>query len=900
MLEGKRVFLIPHTHWDRAWYLSFEEFRAGLPGLFDAIFRFLENPLNPPFFLDGQTVVVDDYLELHPEMEEWVRKAVLSERLLVGPFYIQIDEISAHPEAIVRNLVFGFEKASELGKVTKVGYFPDTWGHVVQLPQLLKSFGIECFIFGRGYKEDLAVTGVEFLWRGRDGSTIPSVFMPKGYINAINLGYEVKWGDVSACVYDEKRALSDLCKECEYLAPLSPSGNILIMNGGDHIRPFPELARVAEKAELDLGLVVDRSGIGEYSRRIAACGSGLQEYEGRLKYGRYSYIVAGTLSSRMYLKQRNNRLSRKAVNLVEPLLVYGALAGGVADFTLLSAFWKLILQNLAHDEIGGCGIDAVHREMMCRYEKADQLLGVFISSVRRPIANGIPCVRDDGRSFIIFNPSNETLRGTVSTTFLLEESYAEVDGFVIADAAGRPMEYQVLASNSFFHMEINNARRWIEKKMVIRLDGLKPFGFQTLTLLPASGEKSESFAKPGPVEFDTGFFRFSVGSKGIVLEDTVNGRFYKNFIRFVDEEDAGDEYTFSPLEKGKRLVFPIPTGDAILVKNGPLYQSCALRFSLAVPRGIDWGRREREEQLSDIPVELTFAARKDSPVLEMEIRIINTAENHRLRVVFDAEAETVMRGAHYCCEQMERENFSDTSSWKEDPVPTEFFKDYVAASNGRSGLQIITHDTGEFEAGTDGTLWFTLLRCVGDLSREDLLTRKGGAGFSFKTPDAQCKGEFFYRFGIAPFRPGTEAHELYRRADAFLSPPVTFPLNDPSGIIPGQILHPDLPDEFEIRMPPRAAVFSDPMTAFEIVSERIVVTCFQPLPGEDGYLIRLVNYSSYRETSVIRFLHALRSAVETTPDGAYSTDGNEGAEVGNERQFVFRPFEIKTVKVLRS
>jgi alpha-mannosidase len=402
------------------------------------------------------------------------------------------------------------------------------------------------------------------------------------------------------------------------------------------------------------------------------------------------------------------------------------------------------------------------------------------------------------------------------------------------------------------------------------------------------------------VEFDTGFFRFSVSKHGIILEDTINGRLYENFIHFVDEEDAGDEYTFSPLEKGRHFVFPIPAGEMMQIQTGPLYQSCTLRFSLAVPRGIDWSRRKREELLSDIPVELTFSVRKDSSVLELWIKILNTAENHRLRLVFDTKAETVIRGAHFCYELMEQEDLSDTSSWKEDPVSTDFFKDYVAGRNGSSGLQIITHDTSEFEVGNDGTLCFTLLRCVGDLSREDLLTRKGGAGFSFKTPDAQCKGEFCYRFGIAPFRLGTEAYELYRRADTFLSPPVTFPLNDPPGIIPGQILHPDIPDEFEIRRPLRAAVFSDPMTAFEIESKRIIVTSFQPLRGEDGYLLRLINYSEFQETSAIRFLHAFRSVVETTPDGKSLMDGDSITESNNVWLFAFRPFEMKTVKVLRS
>ena len=50
--------LVSHTHWDRAWYCTFQEYRIRLVRLVDRLLDILErDPDFPVFMLDGQMSV---------------------------------------------------------------------------------------------------------------------------------------------------------------------------------------------------------------------------------------------------------------------------------------------------------------------------------------------------------------------------------------------------------------------------------------------------------------------------------------------------------------------------------------------------------------------------------------------------------------------------------------------------------------------------------------------------------------------------------------------------------------------------------------------------------------------------------------------------------------------------
>jgi len=112
----RTVAIIPHTHWDREWYLPFQAFRLRLVDLLDDLLPHLEADLDfAHFLLDGQLAVVDDYTAVRPGAEEAIGRLVATGRLSLGPWYTLPDEFLVSGETLVRDLQLGIERARGLG-----------------------------------------------------------------------------------------------------------------------------------------------------------------------------------------------------------------------------------------------------------------------------------------------------------------------------------------------------------------------------------------------------------------------------------------------------------------------------------------------------------------------------------------------------------------------------------------------------------------------------------------------------------------------------------------------------------------------------------------------------------------------------------------------------------------
>ena len=104
-----KLYIISHTHWDREWYMSFESHRARLVELMDALIEIMENePSYKYFHLDGQTIVIEDYLEIKPFMKPRLDALIKDGRIKVGPWYVLQDETLISGEANIRNMLEGY------------------------------------------------------------------------------------------------------------------------------------------------------------------------------------------------------------------------------------------------------------------------------------------------------------------------------------------------------------------------------------------------------------------------------------------------------------------------------------------------------------------------------------------------------------------------------------------------------------------------------------------------------------------------------------------------------------------------------------------------------------------------------------------------------------------------
>ena len=228
------VAIVPHTHWDREWYDTFQTFRLRLVKLLDTLLPMLESdPSYARFMLDGQTVVVDDYLEVRPHARAALQRLAAAGRLSVGPWMVLMDEFMVSGETMVRDLQFGLARGSELGGAMQIGYLPDMFGHVAQMPQLIRLAGMEHAVAWRGVPA--AVEQTAFWWQAPDGSRVRTEYLYGSYSNGRDLPQDAKRLVLRAADYEQELGPARL-------------DSMLLMNGTDHQMPQPWLGRVVAEA----------------------------------------------------------------------------------------------------------------------------------------------------------------------------------------------------------------------------------------------------------------------------------------------------------------------------------------------------------------------------------------------------------------------------------------------------------------------------------------------------------------------------------------------------------------------------------------------------------------------------------------------------------------------------
>ncbi|MBI4494495.1 MAG: hypothetical protein HY690_17060 [Chloroflexi bacterium] len=365
-----KLIVIPHTHWDREWYLPFQEFRFRLVQAMDELLDLLTRRLEYRHFtLDGQAVLLEDYLEIRPERRDQIKALVQEGRLSIGPWYVLPDQFLVSPEALIRNLLSGHQVAESFGGVLRVGYLPDPFGHVAQLPQLLRGFGIDAAVLWRGVGE---LGASELTWEAPDGSQVLVVHLTNGYNNAAALPSP---GD--GLLARVRQLAADLRQKAatEYLA---------LMNGDDHATPqanVPELIAHANPLLRDAELI--HGGLIELVEGIRASalrnGHRFPTIRGELRSPRFSPVLPGVMSARMWLKQRNAACEAQLERWAEPFAVLADLAEGetatpgARQRGFLRVAWRHLLQNHPHDSVTGCSVDQVHEEMRVRFDWAEQI-----------------------------------------------------------------------------------------------------------------------------------------------------------------------------------------------------------------------------------------------------------------------------------------------------------------------------------------------------------------------------------------------------------------------------------------------------------------------------------------------------------------------------------------------
>ncbi|HSV07749.1 MAG TPA: hypothetical protein VLI07_14595, partial [Candidatus Binatus sp.] len=308
--------MVPHTHWDREWYLPFQEFRARLVGMLDRLLDTLEaDPTFTHFHLDGQTILLEDYLEIRPAARPRLARLARAGRLSVGPWYVLADNLLVSGEAIIRNLQLGHGLAREFATPLAVGYLPDQFGHPAQMPQILRGFGIDAAVVWRGVGGD--VDRAAFSWEALDGTDVFTVYLQNGYMNGFRLVDEpqaLRWRleGIVAAVPPDRRA-----------------DPVLVMNGMDHQDAEPDLPAALRAARDGLADVsVEIGSLEVYLARARTAPGPLPRHRGELRSALRAHLLPGVTSVRIRQKQRDFANVGRLERWAEPLATWADLLGG--------------------------------------------------------------------------------------------------------------------------------------------------------------------------------------------------------------------------------------------------------------------------------------------------------------------------------------------------------------------------------------------------------------------------------------------------------------------------------------------------------------------------------------------------------------------------------------------
>jgi alpha-mannosidase len=457
------LYIVPHTHWDREWYLPFQRFRIRLVHLMDRLLAILgSDGAYRHFMLDGQSILLEDYLAIRPEREPEIKQFVQLGRLSIGPWHVLPDEFLVAPESLVRNLMLGGRICSRFGGKMPVGYTPDPFGHISQLPQILRGFGIQTAAFRRGLAEEPA----ELWWDAPDGSRVLVCYLRDSYDNAARL----PTADPEAFVAAVRAARDSL-------APYVASGHVLLLAGTDHQEPQPELPDLiayANAGRLDQNRLVHSSlpAFIATLRESIKEGQALDVVEGELRSPKRHHLLPGVLSARMWIKQRNDAVETVLTRWAEPSAAWAELvdpsesladAAGHAHLTgheplrrvrhsgaLIWQAWRLLLENHPHDSICGCSVDQVHREMAPRFDQAEQIAQEVTAQSLTAIADQVDTRQSElmGQNpatvqpLVVFNPTGGPRTDAVTARLRLPDA---PDAIEVLGPDGQTVPHQVLA-----------------------------------------------------------------------------------------------------------------------------------------------------------------------------------------------------------------------------------------------------------------------------------------------------------------------------------------------------------------------------------------------------------------------------------------------------------------------
>ena len=747
----KTLHVIPHSHWDREWYLPFEKHRVRLVELFDRLIEVMEQNEDYTYYhMDGQYVVIDDYLEIRPQMRDRLLALVRANRIQVGPWYILQDEYLTSGEANVRNMLYGIKLCREIGAApVETGYFPDAFGNISQAPQIVRGFGFDNAVFGRGINDvgsdnkivkENGITTSELLWRAPDGSEVMGVLFANWYHNAMELP-----SDPAAL----KERIAAIAASTSRFAQ---TDHLLGMNGCDHQPIQTDLHKVIALAnEVQDEVVVKQSNFKDYIAELRPFKDSFPVFEGEIN----GQLSAGacplicTASAHVDIKQKNHDVQHLLERIAEPLSMIAKQNGGEYCSDLFLYAWKKLMQNHPHDSICACSCDEIYEEMKTRFAKsaacAEELRDGALDYLAATV-NTADAGVDAAILVLSLEPNHSIVTVTANVDFDLADNTKAIAVF---DENGNeiPAKFTYIPNQFTYTLPKDRFRqpRYVNRfavEMQVQTHGI---GYRVFSVKKqAASIKTAVHYTENSMENEYLTVKFNANGT-IDVTDKRTGRSYAGQNLFEDTHDVDNLYHYVQAAGDIAVTSTDAAATVALHEITPW----SVTFKATVPMAID----------ADVTTYVTLSDRVAR--VDFKTVVTNRAENHRLRALFTSD---VVTKSVYAEGQFDvvRRDITPSPMWQ-NPCNAQRAQAFVTLESDvdTDALMVANRGLCEYEVLRDGhnTLAITLLRAIGEI----------GDWGVFPTPLGQKKGTWTLEYAMIPYSVENR-DDAYREGYTFAYP----------------------------------------------------------------------------------------------------------------------------------
>ena len=899
--------------------------------MMDELIEIMENDPEYRFFtLDGQAIVLEDYLEVRPQMRERLTRLIRDGRILIGPWYSLVDCYSVNPESIVRNLLVGDAFCKQFGEPMKLGYSIFSFGQMAQLPQVYAGFGIHDIVFYKGASVR-EFPQSEFIWRAPDGTKAFATRLGKEKRwnfffdfdipvilggDAKKPGWQSKFNDtVRLCHMNDEAFRNQYALELqtdirireekieesvntvmELLSESAAEHVFLAFEGTDFTSPLKEIPEALKMANriMDGKVQLVHSNPVAYFEEVKQDINlaSLKEYEGEMRFGPINHVHAETMGTNSEIKQAMFAAENTIIHYAEPLSALLLAHGGVYEKDILDLAWKYLLATQAHDSVHGSGDPKIKTDNLNRLAQVQEIA----NSVTRRAVEGI-CERirlsgdKEDISVVVFNTTPYERDDTIRLTLDIPQE-ERVEDYWLEYLDGRRVECYQLGKKEFNLAMVHRKNRpksvYCDRfEVMAYITGIPAMGYTVLKLKRKKGDIATStnpfplgyfpydpIAKSGNV-LDNGLLRITIQPNGTLdvydyeTEKTVSG-----LNTLYDIGSAGDFWVHREPYYNSILSNKGGAARIELIANSSLSATYRITVTLDIPESLDESRTARSHHTVPTEIATEVTLKKASRRVDFVTSLDNRCGDHMMVASFPTgiAAEQADWESPFEIRRRDVDKFTNENGKKGPELERQAMQNFLHLSDDTASFSLFTKGLKEVGTTSDrgAVINLTLFRAATNTFpiHNDLL-------IGFENETSQCYGKQRFEYAVYVGKPEMTTAQVIAESRKYITPPIAAELGAGTG---GQL--------------------AQELSFLKKENDRVVISCLKRCEKDEKALIlRLYNPTDSVQQDHLNFDKPIRSAVLTDmkeePVETLSANGTQLSVQLNAYQIVTLRLEIE-------